>query len=422
MSSFPDPLPSHSPSPLVGDAFVRVQDAVLAVWPLTQHGQRELTTAERNLVLDHCGSDFRPLVELLLDLGQMVRPALSSQSTPTQPAAAWSTVRAAQVHRIIAARYLQPEVARWAVDVWGVALGLTSTADSPRAMHAADVVPADHANGPAPARFTAPSHRPSGHATNQAPRHTPRQSRAPAPAVGPAPQAMRSAGSGSPGPVWQPYELRAVGVFAVLAIVCWSALWVALQRRTAERPAERPAAAVAQAAPSIAPKPASSTRGDATGPDTMPVALDSARDLPSSPRADAMALAVRERGVAGRYRVVQYVRSVRGTDNCDVVARALITARVSEEVVAHRPGATEFSLSMRPVRGSLAADGWFVVEPSAGTTDRISWQFRMRGRFTLDGFQAESETRTSAIIRWGRQQQCVVNADLLATRLPAGTS
>jgi hypothetical protein len=154
----------------------------------------------------------------------------------------------------------------------------------------------------------------------------------------------------------------------------------------------------------------------------MPVALDSARDLPSSPRADAMALAVRERGVAGRYRVVQYVRSVRGTDNCDVVARALITARVSEEVVAHRPGATEFSLSMRPVRGSLAADGWFVVEPSAGTTDRISWQFRMRGRFTLDGFQAESETRTSAIIRWGRQQQCVVNADLLATRLPAGTS
>ncbi|MFY7948620.1 MAG: hypothetical protein ACOVRP_05335 [Gemmatimonas sp.] len=209
-----------------------------------------------------------------------------------------------------------------------------------------------------------------------------------------------------------------MGVFAVLAIVCWGSLWVALQRRTADRPAD----AVGQAAPSIATTPVANAGGDATSPLAMPVVLDSARDMPSSPRADALASAVRERGVAGRYRVVQYVRSVRGTTNCDVVARALVAARVSEEVVAHRPGATEFSLSRRPVRGSLAADGWFVVEPSAGTTDHIAWQFRMRGRFTLDGFHAESETRTSAIIRWGRQQQCVVNADLLATRLPAGTS
>lgn len=418
MSSFPDLLLSHASPPLGGDAFARVQDAVLAVWPRTQLGQRELTPAERNLVLDHCGSDFRPLVELLLDLGQMVRPALSAQRTPTQPEVAWSTVRAAQVHRIIAARYLQPEVAGWAVDVWGVALGMTANADSPRSMHAADVASVDHAYGPAPARHTATSHQPSGLTTSRASHHTPRRNSAPAPAVGHAPHTMRTAGSGSPGPLWQPYERRAAGAFAVLAIVCWGALWVALQRR----PAERPADAVVQAAPSVAPKPVVNEGGDATSPLAMPVVLDSARDKPSSPRADVMASAVRERGVAGRYRVVQYVRSVRGTENCDVVARALITARVSEEVVAHRPGATEFSLSRRPVRGSLAADGWFVVEPSAGTTDHISWQFRMRGQFTLDGFRAESETRTSAIIRWGRQQQCIVNADLLATRLPAGTS
>ena len=418
MSSFPDPLPSHSPPPLVGDAFVRVQDAVLAVWPRTQHGQRELTTAERNLVLDHCGSDFRPLVELLLDLGQMVRPALMPQSTPTQPVAAWSTVRAAQVHRIMAARYLQPEVARWAVDVWGVALGLTVTADSPCSMHTDDAVPADHVKGPAPARPAATSQQPSGHSTSRAPRFTPRRSSAPAPAVGHAPHTMRPAGRGSAGPIWQPYELRAVGVFAAVAIVCWGSLWVALQRRAAEAPVD----AVAQVAPPLAPKTEPNDGGKVTSPLATPVVLDSARPMPSSPRADAMALAVRERGVAGRYRVVQYVRSVNGTENCDVVARALITARVSEEVVAHRPGATEFSLSMRPVRGSLAADGWFVVEPSAGTKDHISWQFRLRGRFTLDGFHAESETRTSAIIRWGRPQHCVVNADLLATRLPEGTS
>ncbi len=418
MSSFPDPLPSPPPPPWVGDAFARVQGAVLAVWSHTQHGQRELTTAERNLVLDHCGSDFRPLVALLLDLGQMVRPALSSQSTPTQLAAAWSTVRAAQVHRIMAARYLQPEVARWAVDVWGVALGLTSTADSPRSIHAEDVVTTDHGDGTAPAPPAGSWHQPSGHSTSRAPRRTPQRNSALAPVVGHAPHAMRGAGGGSPGPLWQPYERRAVGVFAVLAIVCWGSLWVALQRRTADRPAD----AVGQAAPSIATTPVANAGGDATSPLAMPVVLDSARDMPSSPRTDALASAVRERGVAGRYRVVQYVRSVRGTTNCDVVARALVAARVSEEVVAHRPGATEFSLSRRPVRGSLAADGWFVVEPSAGTTDHIAWQFRMRGRFTLDGFHAESETRTSAIIRWGRQQQCVVNADLLATRLPAGTS
>ncbi|WP_396222772.1 hypothetical protein [Gemmatimonas sp.] len=417
MSSFPDPRPSLSPPSLVGDAFARVQDAVLTVWPLTQHGQRELTMAERNLMLDHCGSDFRPLVELLLDLGQMVRPALSPQGTPTQPPAAWSTVRAAQVHRIIAARYLQPEVARWAVDVWGVALGLTATADSPRSMHSADVGSAVRADGQAPAGTAASGRKPSGHSTSRASHHTPRRSSAPAPAVGHASHAMPGAGSGSAGPVWQPYELRAVGLFAFLAIVCWGSLWVALQRRAAVGPTDT----VAQAAPPIAPKPQSKEADDAASPLAMPVVLDSARDMPSPPRAEVLASAVRERGVAGRYRVVQYVRSVNGTENCDVVARALGTARVREEVITHRPGATEFSLSMRPVRGSLAADGWFVVVPSAGTTDHISWQFRMRGRFTLDGFHAESETRTSAIIRWGRQQQCVVNADLLATRLPAGT-
>jgi hypothetical protein len=72
------------------------------------------------------------------------------------------------------------------------------------------------------------------------------------------------------------------------------------------------------------------------------------------------------------------------------------------------------------VKGSLAHDGWFVAEPSSGTTDNITWQFRLRGRFTATGFQGESETLTDAIIRWGRRQTCVVSADLVATRLTEG--
>ncbi len=36
------------------------------------------TAQQRNELLDETGSDFRPLVDLLLDLGHAVRPALQS--------------------------------------------------------------------------------------------------------------------------------------------------------------------------------------------------------------------------------------------------------------------------------------------------------------------------------------------------------
>jgi hypothetical protein len=41
----------------------------------------------------------------------------------------------------------------------------------------------------------------------------------------------------------------------------------------------------------------------------------------------------------------------------------------------------------------------------------------MRGRFTTTGFVAETQTETNAIIRWGRTQQCMTLADLVAERI-----
>src|SRR6476661_7513141 len=80
----------------------------------------------RNLILDACGSDHRPLVDLVLGVGATVRPqlrALARDGTPMTPAR-WERDRAPLVHAIVSTRYLQPEVSRWVVDAWGVALGI----------------------------------------------------------------------------------------------------------------------------------------------------------------------------------------------------------------------------------------------------------------------------------------------------------
>ncbi len=458
MASAPLPLTP----PTGGDAFASVQAAVLAVWPRVQDHLAGPSATERNLMLDACGSDHRPLLELVLDLGRTVRPALARHVGRTLRHEEWTAVRAAQVHRLVASRYLQHEVTRWAVDVWGSALGVAPRVEP--------VVTTDGAASPPVASSSA-----SPASTALPPRPTPAPGRTPTPARVPAaklgvppsavPAALRNVpswaggpvsfgvgatpkastlaalaargrvvvqhgASGPVGPMWQPIEKRAAAVFAMIVIVSATAMFVALQRRDRVAPVASPPLAAVPAPNAPTPTAPVTTNGldssVSASPSTSASAIGYALvPLPAAraERAGAPAVpsgAVRERGVAGRYRVVQTVRSVDGTENCDAVARALGAGRVSEEVITHVPGAAAFSITTRRVKGSLAADGWFVAEPSSGTTDNITWQFRLHGRFTPTGFEGESETLTDAIIRWGRRQTCVVSADLVATRLAEG--
>ncbi len=112
------------------DAFHRVGRALIASWSQwsaePDAGDRAAISArQRNRLLDETGSDYRPLVDLLIDLGHATRPALQRLGHAPLSASAWDTARAPIVHQIVSTRYLQPDVARWAVDVWGRALGVS---------------------------------------------------------------------------------------------------------------------------------------------------------------------------------------------------------------------------------------------------------------------------------------------------------
>ena len=429
---------------------------MLAVWPRVTDPQRGVSVTERNLVLDGCGSDYRPLVDLLLDLGRDLRPFLAPRAGAALGATDWQALRAAQVHRIVATRYLQHEVARWAVDVWGRAWGVFEVVTAGTATTEAvttgavttGAVTATTAGTAGTAGNAGKAGRPAGAvgvpaaAVPAALRTVPSWAGGPVSfAVGKRPpsttlQALAARGRvvvqhGPPGPRWQPVERQAAIVFAALLVICSVSIWVALEKRgpgsleqrgvgTGDglRVEERAEAAASPVRDTMAAAlTAAAADAPATGYSLVPLPAGRAGALTGG-----AAASIRDAGVGGRYRVEQQIRSVDGTENCDAVASALTGGRVTEEIVEHVPGARDFSISTREVRGTLGSDGYFDAGPRSGTTNNVSWRFRMRGRFTPTGFTAETETYTDATIRWGRQQTCVVTAELRATRLSAGAS
>jgi hypothetical protein len=203
---------------------------------------------------------------------------------------------------------------------------------------------------------------------------------------------------------FQPVERLAAAVLGLLLLVItvsWSQ--DLRQRRSGEVPLANPQNRTAAATP---PAP----------PVEPTVALPGVGSAAQSDRRITGSLM--EAGVGGRYVVMARVQDVSGTRNCRAVAEALGIGRESLEVVTHQPGSARFALPGREVTGTLDADGWFTAYPRSGTTDNINWQFRMRGRFAANGFSALSETYTSAVLRWGRSQHCVVTAELTGRRLP----
>jgi hypothetical protein len=388
--------------------------------------------------LDECGSDYRPLVLLLLDIGQSVRPVL--QGMAPQPAGQWPHVRAPLVHKLVSTRYLQSEVARWAVDVWGLVLGIAPPPEPPRLQEpaATTVSPATTTAATAPTRSTLA--RPPVVSPQQVPaalRQTPSWAGgAVSFRVGQKPKASTMSalaqsgrvvvrGTISPGPRFSPAERRAAMILGLLLVI----ITFGLMNAFAGRPDETAPVGAVEAGPgAMTTSGGASTTSEALMP--MPLASPSTQSVPNSemapapapPDAGAQRLALRgqmrEAGVGGRYLVTQRVRDVSGSESCDAVAGALAGGRETEEIVAHVPGTDRFTLVTRGVTGTLDADGQFNSQPRAGTTNNVSWQFQMRGRFGPDGFTGESITHTDAILRWGKQQTCVVTADLSGQRLP----
>lgn len=445
------------------DAFTRVSEALLTVWPAVRDPAAGLSATERCLLLDECGSDYRPLVTLLLDIGKEVRPVLVAFGGSAQEARAWANTRAPLVHRLVATRYLQPDVARWAVDVWGRALGVAPPPEPPVvvtvvATHAApESTPASPASPAARAtRAPTPARRPTVVSPAQVPatlRNLPSWAGGPiSPRVGGSPSALATRGrlvvqgTAPVGPRYQPVERRAAIVFVVLLL----SITVALSQALRERRADTAPATTEQRVPdkaelfapvvpdtalpaplvvadsalvaSLQPAPSDSSSAMVLQPEPsnstsarVPV-IDWAADHAAGPPGDAGS--VLDAGIGGRYLVAQRVRDVSGTSSCDAVAQAHAAGRESTEIVEHQPGTSTFVLTSRQVTGTLASDGWFSSHPRSGTTNNVNWQFRMRGRFGRDGFSAVSETYTEAILRWGRTQYCVVTADLTGRRLP----
>jgi len=104
------------------DARTRVRDAVRrlvrdpSAWPAPTW------TIFRNRLLDECGGDQRALIGLVVQAGELGVPAQLGRVRVDD--ATWRTMRTPQVLALIGESFLQPEAAQWAVDVWGVALGV----------------------------------------------------------------------------------------------------------------------------------------------------------------------------------------------------------------------------------------------------------------------------------------------------------
>lgn len=434
------------------DAFHRVGRALIVCWPqwsldATASDRAEISTRQRNRLLDETGSDYRPLVDLLIDLGHIIRPTLQRLAHTPLTVSAWDTARAPMVHQIVSTRYLQPDVARWAVDVWGRALNVSPLPTTREQIAAPQVRITEMVPYGAP---TAQAVAVATHATliravarfgtlpplPAAP--MPLRPNAPSWAGGPASfgvgakvkpaarSALRTSGRLVPGagrvqgPKYQPIERLAAIVLIGLLLVVSIAMWIALRRRSGvDRAVVRPEPAAARVATSVATLGAGAPGARLTAPEaSLPQLGAVIRDAVAATNVDAPFVSPMVAGAAGRYRVTQRIRSVDGSASCESVARALGVGRETEERITHVPGRADFRIDSRGVAGTMDHDGRFEAGPLTGTTNNIPWQFRMRGRFFLNGFTGTSETYTQAILRWGRTQSCVVTADLGAIRLP----
>lgn len=239
----------------------------------------------RGRLLDRVGSDARPLVQLLATVAERgVYEALRGAAARGDD---WRGVRGPLVVSLTQEHYLQPEMAQWAVECWGYALGLVRIdALSPGITRPA---PAPVVRAPVAAAVASPLPRPSNTPAYAGPSRTPYRPapaplgyRPPRPNIGPL--GVRRAQGGLSA---RTIKITLWTVGAVVALSIATFLVLPAPERLPDVPAPLPAEPVAAATPAPeAPAPVAASPvapAPVVPPPAAPAPVASAPAAPAGP-------------------------------------------------------------------------------------------------------------------------------------------
>lgn len=112
------------------DPRVRMRDALRHLVARDAQWRDEPSVVFRNRLLDETGSDARPLADLLMEaLRRGWRERMLERAPAAEPFATplWDATVAPFIMQWSAERFVQPDMARWAVECWGYALGMITS-------------------------------------------------------------------------------------------------------------------------------------------------------------------------------------------------------------------------------------------------------------------------------------------------------
>lgn len=347
----------------------------------------------RNLLLDEVGSDHRALVILLVSVVEAGLVARMQRGA--SEGASWVRLRTDVAMRLATERFLQPEVAQWAAESWGVALGLSQPA------------PPTIAAGAVAAKASAtPLHR----------AHVPSRTRRGAPMT---PRAV-SAGPvrGNAAPVSAPQSTlshkqsllgKPIGPRRILGFPPRTLAWVGaayalvllfLAISNARR--EIPIGLMA---------PAGSTASPASPAPPGKISTVTSSEPMQAVPSDANTLR------PGLYDVVVRLSSITGDRSCNEVWRSMPEAQSETRTIrVDERGAYHFDTSP-DISWTPDALGNFRTASISSERGGVRYTFQMMGRSTATGLDATTETFSSAVIRWRQKQSCRMLAHLTATPL-----
>jgi hypothetical protein len=338
------------------DARFAVRDglhALLAEDPAAYPGPTPLVF--RGRLLDRVGSDARPLVMLLATVAE--RGVYETLRGAAARGDDWRGVRGPLVVSLTQEHYLQPEMAQWAVECWGYALGLVSVDALTPGI--ARPMPAPVVRAPAAAAVGNASPRPSTAAASGPPRTAYRPApaplgyRPPRPNIGPL-GVRRPARGLSTRTV--KITLYSVGAFVALSIAAFIVL--PSPERPPAIPAPLPAAPTLAAAP-VAPAQATPAQATPAPPVRAParvapappaptVASSGPVTVPDVPSAQRIGIPVLPPALPG---VTQGALPATRADSARlVVVRPPVRATLAQEQRAY---ATQGLAAERPGTGAL---------------------------------------------------------------------
>lgn len=351
-----------------------------------------MTPAWRNRLLDEVGSDHRSLAVLLTSLVddghvQRLQQAVGEGTS-------WARARMDVAMRMSAARFVQPDMAQWATDAWGAALDLippppASVAAAPRA--GASTAPRVRAHVPSRTRRGAPM---TPRASVAAP---PGRPRTPAPAAPTSTLGPRQQLLGVPkGPRrilgFPPRTLAwAAAAYALILLAILVANW----RRgmpIGAMPATR------QSPPASAPSPR-----------RISTVLSNEPMQAANPGGNLL--------VPGDFDVVVRLTSITGDASCREVWRSMPEAQSEVRAIRLDERGTYHFDTTPDISWTPDALGYFRTQSITAERGGVRYTFQMSGRGTAGGVEATTETWSTAVLRWRKQQTCRMVASLSATPL-----